>query len=178
MSTNTSQSTHQLTTTPRTVGRDKALRTVQYFSRFLAWYLYRTNQPSTRVAAFDALKKNLGLVRKAMRLGKFIEHFKAAATAADTPNLDPVLRACAVGRQLGYAVYLSADALTYLDAAGVRPSAAAKRFQKEAYRAWFFGLACSVVSGVYGLYYLQAGTKLRLETTDGEKAVEMKKLQK
>ena len=47
-----------------------------------------------------------------MRLGKNVEHFKAAAVAADGKNMDPVLKYCAVGRQLGYAMYLSLDAVT------------------------------------------------------------------
>ncbi len=49
-----------------------------------------------------------------MRVGKNVEHFKAAATAADSKSMDPVLKYCAVGRQLGYAVYLSLDVLTYV----------------------------------------------------------------
>ena len=49
-----------------------------------------------------------------MRLGKNVEHFKAAATAFDAKGGDPVLKYCAVGRQLGYAVYLSFDAVTYV----------------------------------------------------------------
>ena len=44
-----------------------------------------------------------------MRVGKNVEHFKAAATAADAKGMDPVLKYCAVGRQLGYAIYLSLD---------------------------------------------------------------------
>ena len=46
-----------------------------------------------------------------MRLGKFVEHFKAAALAADKKDIDPVLKFCAVGRQLGYAGYLTLDNL-------------------------------------------------------------------
>jgi peroxin-11B len=34
--------------------------------------------------------------------------------AADSKNMDPVLKYCAVGRQLGYATYLSLDTLTYV----------------------------------------------------------------
>ena len=44
-----------------------------------------------------------------MRVGKNVEHFKAAAVAADAKGMDPVLKYCAVGRQLGYAMYLSLD---------------------------------------------------------------------
>ena len=99
-----------------TVGRDKLLRTLQYFSRFYAWYLFRTNNPARLIAPYEAVKKQFGLTRKALRLGKNVEHFKAAASAADSKNMDPVLKYCAVGRQLGYAMYLSLDAVTYVSA--------------------------------------------------------------
>ena len=98
------------------VGRDKLLRTLQYFSRFYAWYLYRTNHPARLIAPYEAIKKQFGLTRKALRLGKNIEHFKAAAVAADTKEMDPVLRYCAIGRQLGYGMYLTLDAVTYVGA--------------------------------------------------------------
>ena len=103
-----------------TVGRDKLLRTLQYFSRFYAWYLFRTNNPARLIAPYEAIKKQFGLTRKALRLGKNVEHFKAAASAADSKNMDPVLKYCAVGRQLGYAMYLSLDAVTYVSAHGFR----------------------------------------------------------
>lgn len=98
------------------VGRDKLLRTLQYFSRFYAWYLFRTNNPARLIAPYEAIKKQFGLTRKALRLGKNVEHFKAAAVAADSKSMDPVLKYCAVGRQLGYAMYLSLDAVTYVSA--------------------------------------------------------------
>lgn len=44
-----------------------------------------------------------------MRLGKFVEHIKAAAVATDAKGMDPVLRYCAIGRQLGYAAYMTLD---------------------------------------------------------------------
>merc|ERR1712000_483464 len=113
---------HYLKYVATTVGRDKLLRTIQYFSRFYAWYLYRTNGTPGEIAPFDAIKKQFGLARKLMRVGKNVEHFKAAAIAADSKSLDPVIKYCAVGRQLGYAGYLSLDAVTYLDAAGIRKS--------------------------------------------------------
>jgi peroxin-11B len=96
------------------VGRDKLLRTLQYFSRFYAWYLYRTNHAPSTIAPFEAIKKQFGLSRKLMRVGKNIEHFKAAAVAVDAKSMDPVLRYCAVGRQLGYGTYLTADIIAYV----------------------------------------------------------------
>lgn len=162
----------------QTVGRDKTLRTIQYFSRFLAWYLLRTNHSQSTVDVFNGIKKNFGSVRKAMRLTKFIEHFKLAAVASDTKTSDPIVKYLAVGRQLGYAFYMLLDNLTYPDNAGIRKFEAAARLQKEAYRAWAVGLACNVVAGVYALYNLRAAAKKQEESADAEKAVEVKKLAK
>lgn len=112
-----------------------------------------------------------------MRIGKFVEHFKAAATAADAKALDPIVRWTTVGRQLGYAFYMSFDTFSYLDAAGVKPNATMKRLAKEAYRAWMTGLLFSLVQGVYGLYRIR-GQKREIQATDAEKAVEVKKLER
>lgn len=160
------------------VGRDKALRTIQYFSRFLAWYTYRTNHPAATVALFENFKKNFGSVRKAMRIGKFVEHFKAAAVAANTKSTDPIIRNLAVGRQLGYAFYMLLDTVTYIDAAGIRKFSAAARLAKEAYRAWAFGLLCNLMAGGYTLYNLREAEVRASKSGDAEKAVEVKKLQK
>ncbi len=86
---------------------------MQYFSRFYAWYLYRTNNPQSAIDPYDAAKKQVGLTRKILRVGKFVEHFKAAAVAADsTAVIDPLLKYLAVARQLGYAGYLALDSMT------------------------------------------------------------------
>ena len=113
-----------------------------------------------------------------MRLGKFVEHFKAAAVAADAKGMDPVLKFLAVGRQLGYAFYMSFDAMTYFDSVGVRKFDGAARLQREAYRAWLAGLLCNVIAGVYTLYNLQMAAKKSKDSQDAEKAVELKKLEK
>ena len=162
-----------------TVGRDKALRFVQYFSRFLSWYLLRTNSPQSTVNQWSKLKANLGLVRKAMRLGKFVEHFRAAATAYDAKSLDPVIRFCTTGRQLGYGGYMLMDTLGYLHAAGIRTSETGKRLQKEAYRAWLAGLCFSVLNGVYAIYKSRSEEAAQTDkAVAGEKTVEVKKLQR
>jgi len=168
---------HFLRYVATTVGRDKFLRTLQYFSRFYAWYLFRTNRPERLIVPFEAIKKQFGLTRKCLRIGKNVEHFKAAAVAADSKNMDPVLKLCAVGRQLGYAVYLSLDTVTYLDAAGIKPMSNAKRLQREAYRAWFVGLACNTIAGLYTLWQLRQREQ-SIDKKDGESLVESKKLQR
>lgn len=105
---------HFLRYAATTIGRDKLLRIVQYFSRFYAWYLFRTNNPQISIAPFEALKKDCGLARRLMRMGKFMEHLRLAATAADAKGGDEILRICGVGRQLGYATYMLMDNATYV----------------------------------------------------------------
>ncbi|KAL1861243.1 Peroxisomal membrane protein PMP27 [Paecilomyces lecythidis] len=169
---------HYLRFVATTVGRDKLLRTLQYFSRFYAWYLYRTNRPKTDIAPFEAIKKQFGTTRKILRIGKFIEHFKAAAVAFDNKGpIDPILRYLAVGRQLGYAGYLTLDTITVVDVIGVKKLSNAKRLQESAYRSWLAGLTFSAIAGVYSLWKLQQREKL-VDRKEGEGVVELKKIEK
>ncbi|KAJ5328036.1 peroxin-11 Pex11-Penicillium chrysogenum [Penicillium brevicompactum] len=169
---------HWLRFVATTVGRDKILRTVQYFSRFYAWYLYRTNKPQASIDPYNAVKKQFGTTRKIMRIGKFLEHLKAAAVAFDNKNpVDPVLKYLAIGRQLGYAGYLTLDAVTIIDVIGIRKLASAKRLQESAYRSWAAGLIFSAVAGVYTLVRLQEKEKT-IDRKEGEGVVEAKKIEK
>ncbi|KAJ9293937.1 hypothetical protein DTO271G3_7313 [Paecilomyces variotii] len=169
---------HYLRFVATTVGRDKLLRTLQYFSRFYAWYLFRTNRPKTAIEPFETIKKQFGLTRKILRIGKFIEHFKAAAVAFDNKApVDPILRYLAVGRQLGYAGYMSYDTITVIHALGIKKLQNPKKMQENAYRAWLASLVFSVISGVYSLWKLHQREKL-VDRTEGEGAVELKKIQK
>ncbi|KAJ6128824.1 Peroxisomal biogenesis factor 11 [Penicillium samsonianum] len=169
---------HWLRFVATTVGRDKLLRTIQYFSRFYAWYLYRTNKPQSAIDPYNAVKKQFGTTRKIMRIGKFLEHLKAAAIAFDNKSpVDPVLRYLAIGRQLGYAGYLTLDAITIIDVIGIRKLSSAKRLQDSAYRSWGAGLIFSAVAGVYTLVRLQEKEKT-IDRKEGEGVVEAKKIEK
>lgn len=168
---------HYLKFIATTVGRDKVLRTIQYFARFYSWYLLRTNHSASDIRPWNVVKAHFGLSRKLLRVGKFVEHFKAAAVAADTKGADPVLKFLAVGRQLGYGIYLTLDTITYFDAAGIRPSLAAKKLQQEAYKAWFVGILCNTIAGFYTLAQIRQKVK-KVEKTDADGVVESKKLQR
>ena len=157
------------------------MRTLQYFARFYAWYLYRTNTPQAAIAPFLAIKSQFALIRKSLRLGKSVEHLKAAAQAYDAkPSaLDPFLRFCAVGRQLGYAGYMSADNVHFLHASGIRKFTKenAAKWQERAYRAWATGLTCNVVAGVYQLWRLRERER-GLDRKEGEGVVEGKRIER
>lgn len=95
----------------------------------------------------------------------------------DTKAPDEVLRYCAVGRQLGYATYLTLDMATYIDSAGIWKLESAKRLQKEAYRAWFVGLLFNAVAGMYRLWGLRQREQ-EVDKADGEGIVESKKIER
>ena len=84
-----------------------------------------------------------------MRVGKFLEHFQAATKAVATIQ-DPVLKATAVGRQLGYALYLVFDLLQWVHGSKAyqfKPETA-KFISRSAARFWLYGLLFSLLSGV------------------------------
>ena len=172
---------HYLRYVATTVGRDKLLRTVQYFARFYAWYLLRTNGTKSEIAPFEVAKRQFGVARKLLRVGKNVEHLKAAAVASDSSSAkgaalaDPILRYATIGRQLGYAGYLTLDATTVLDAAGIRRWSGARRAGQEAYRFWATGLLCSVVAQLYTLYRLRERDG-KLDRKEGEGVVESKRI--
>jgi peroxin-11B len=168
------------------VGRDKILRTAQYFSRFYAWYLYRTNNPNSAIAPYAAIKTQFGLARKIMRAGKFVEHFKAAADLYDKlratgfnvkADTDKVLQYLQIVRQLGYGFYLLLDTMTLPDAIGARKMVRAKKWQQQAYKAWFIGLASSALAGVYANYRLRERAKT-VDEADGEGKVSAKTIER
>lgn len=68
-------------------------------------------------------------------------------------------------------------ARTKLDAAGIRPSASAKRLQREAYRAWFTGLTFSTIAGLYTLWQLRQREQ-SIDRKQGDGVAESKKLQR
>ena len=118
-----------------------------------------------------------------MRVGKFVEHLRAAAELYDASQKvsanggDNVLQYLQITRQLGYAGYLTLDTLTVLDAAGIYKSVRAKEWQRQAYKAWFVGLLASAVAGVYSNYQLSVRAK-EVDEKDPDAKVESKKIEK
>ena len=55
--------------------------------------------------------------------------------------------------------------------------ASAKRLQQEAYRAWFAGLTCNAVAGLYTLWQLRQREQT-IDKNEGEGVVESKKIMK
>lgn len=154
---------------------------MQYFSRFYAWYLYRTNNPTSAIQPWNAIKAQFGLTRKIMRIGKFVEHFRAASELYDAAmksgSGDKIVQYLQILRQLGYGGYMFADMLTVVDAMGVKKYESAKRLQATAYRCWLFGLVTSALAGIYANYKLSVRVK-EINEKDAEGKLEKAKIAK
>jgi len=173
--------THYLRYIATTVGRDKVLRTIQYFARFYSWYLYRTNNPTSAIQPWTTIKNQFGLTRKILRVGKFVEHIRAASELYDVAmkqgSGDKVVQYLQTLRQIGYAGYMVFDTMTVLDAMGVKKYESAKRLQATAYRFWFTGLVASALAGIYSLYQLSQRTK-QIDEKDPDGKMEKVKIAK
>ena len=67
---------------------------------------------------------------------------------------------------------------TQLDALSIHKFPSSPRLLREAYRAWFTGLTFSLASGIYSYYNLSLRQRAITSSSDPEKVVERKKVQK
>ncbi|RIB11408.1 peroxisomal biogenesis factor 11 [Gigaspora rosea] len=133
-----------------TVGRDKVFKGVQFFARFLAWYLNRINYDKETIKRLSSLKSTIASSRKLMRTGKFVEHLQQASKALK--EKDEIARFTTVGRRLGYTVYLFCDSLLWAHSTGVYKFEQIKKITEIAYKFWIFGLTSSIIHCLYKLH--------------------------
>lgn len=160
---------HYLRFVSTTVGRDKVLRTLQYLARFLSWYLLRKGYNAATIAPWSAMKSQFGVVRKAMRLGKNVEHLKNFTVALESKS-DPLKSYLTALRQLGYFGYLTLDNLVFLHSTKIHTLSSpqkAKSLTAASQKFWFLGLASSILSGLYTLSALRS-EESRVVKTEAE----------
>ncbi|KAF8243665.1 peroxisomal biogenesis factor 11 [Wilcoxina mikolae CBS 423.85] len=148
---------HYLRFVATTVGRDKVLRTLQYLARFLSWYLLRKGYTISAIAPWEAMKKNFGAARKVMRIGKNVEHLKAASVALESKSLPPISRYLTAARQFGYFGYLTLDTLGFLASSKIinLSAPATARIIRESQRLWLSGIIFSLFHSALQLHKLR-----------------------
>lgn len=116
-----------------------------------------------------------------MRVGKFVEHFRAASELYDAAmksgSGDKIVQYLQILRQLGYGGYMFFDMLTVVDAMGVKKYESAKRLQATAFRCWFTGLVASAIAGIYATYQLRNRVQ-QIDEKDAEGKMEKVKITK
>jgi len=142
---NVTQSLKILSTT---LGRDKLYRAIQYFSRFLAWFLIRRGF-ADEGGRWDALKAALASGRKLLRLGKPVEHLQSALKSTQLKATTGE-KITTIGRQLGYAGYLLFDGIVWAHSVRflrLTPDRAQK-YTKLSLRLWLSGILFSFAQGM------------------------------
>jgi|EP01046_Picozoa_sp_COSAG06_P061197 hypothetical protein len=71
-------------------GKDKTARVIQYFARFMKWYLRLSNPDSVWASNFDAMSKNVSFARVTFRLFRWMdEWYKFRDTLLSAKTSDP-----------------------------------------------------------------------------------------
>ncbi|KAG5368622.1 Peroxisomal membrane protein [Yarrowia sp. C11] len=131
------------------VGRDKILRSIQYFSRFLTYYLFRKGYTKDTIDIFRKIQNQFSMARKLFRVGKPIGHLKTAAVSFENKTMDPCLRYTTIGRNLGYAIYLVFDSIIYVNGSGIKKIDNIKTIKKVGSYFWAFGIFCNILNSIH-----------------------------
>ncbi|KAG0169588.1 Peroxisomal membrane protein PMP27 [Apophysomyces sp. BC1034] len=132
-----------------TVGREKACRFVQYFSRFYVFYLLRTGATKETVQRWNDLKSHISNGRKFFRLLKPIEFAQSGIKSLAVQ--DEVLRSTAVVKQFGMFFYYCSEALVLANAIKFYKFEQIKKISDFGLKCWFVALAASILSSLYKL---------------------------
>ncbi|KAI9494194.1 peroxisomal biogenesis factor 11 [Zychaea mexicana] len=153
-----------------TVGREKLLRFVQYFSRFYAFYLLRTGAPKEAIQRWGDLKGHIGNGRKFFRLLKQLEFAQAGYKALSVQ--DEVLKVTAVLKQAGMFFYYCTEAVVLANAVNFYKVAKIKDIQQIGFKCWLTALTMSVISTLYKFRNLSIRAEQLEKTFKSEKSSE------
>ncbi|KAF8478771.1 peroxisomal biogenesis factor 11, partial [Gautieria morchelliformis] len=126
----------------------KTYRAVQYFARFLAWYLIRRGN-TVQGAHWNNLKSSLTSGRKLMCLFKPLENLQAAlrAVQSSTNVLEQIIT---IGRHLAYFGYLSYDMIVWVSrVTSIPPLHRVIKVNKTSLHFWLVGILFSIANGVF-----------------------------
>ncbi|KKA27459.1 hypothetical protein TD95_004998 [Thielaviopsis punctulata] len=161
------------------MGRDKTMRCLQYYGKFYAWYLTRTNGTKDQIAPWSALMTQVAMVRKVMRTGKFVEHFRNALKAFSNKGADPALRYMTVVRHLVFTLFLLFDSSTVLHALGIvkMSKERAKKLGHETLRFWALAIFSDMLVNAYRLVLLSERAAM-VDKKEADGVVEHRKITK
>jgi len=136
--------------TSRTAGRDKLYRTVQYASRFLAWYYINKRRVSggeRSVELFQNLESVMSLTRKGMRLGRFVDYIKSVLESFHIRNkrIGTLFGLIAVCQGL----FMFFDNLLLLNRFKIIHLTNPQRLQQYLYQVWLLWLSLALTRDYY-----------------------------
>jgi len=133
-------------------GRDKVVRTIQYFSRFFAWYLLVNNKPEGH-KIIAGLEAHSSMSRKIFRLLKSVAFVQSASKVA-VEETDAVVKVTTVVQHLALAVWLIYDHIIWATKLGLMQSDVAKH-NKKANISWLISMIAGALKSAYLLQQTQ-----------------------
>ncbi|KAJ2720222.1 Peroxisomal membrane protein PMP27 [Coemansia sp. Benny D115] len=141
------------------VGRDKACRLGQYFSRLMVYLISqrmgaRGKTPASVewLATFVKLQGALATTRKVMRAGKFVDFLQLFVRTLQSRGEDELVRALGALHKAGMFVFMAADTLGLLGGPlGVVRLRNAPRVARIGQRGWLVAIASQLLLAIYQL---------------------------
>ncbi|KAG7886575.1 hypothetical protein KL938_000228 [Ogataea parapolymorpha] len=128
-------------------GRDKLLRTLQYVTKLLAYYLLRTGSSVNNYYLVRRLQDLFTLSRKPLRALKPLKHLKALSVTVDNELGDGYTKLFESVKQASYSLYYGFDTVHWLKMLGLLRNRNGKLLVKVEQVCSFFWLV-ALVSGL------------------------------
>jgi len=143
-------------------GRDKIVRTIQYGSRFLSWYLSQHNAADS-AKKLKVLEDSSSMSRKVFRLAKSLQHFQSAGKTFLAES-DGVIKITTVVQQLALALWLLYDHVIWAGKLGLVKTDKMPTYARRANIFWLVAMLMGIVKSLYQLQQSQ-GKLLRASGT-------------
>ncbi|KAJ3124552.1 Peroxisomal membrane protein PMP27 [Nowakowskiella sp. JEL0407] len=132
-----------------TNGRDKLYRFVQFYSRFLSWYLQRVNAPKDAIESYARLSAAVAQTRKLLQFGKQLELLRGIQKAFTIK--DEIIKSTTIAKNFCMAIWLSYDFLQWIHSVGFIKFDKIKEISKRAFQFWLAAIAISLVGTAHKL---------------------------
>ncbi|PVU96862.1 hypothetical protein BB559_002237 [Furculomyces boomerangus] len=134
-------------------GRDNINRFLTFFARFLAYQLTIHNGSKKLITSLMMLQATVFQAGKVMRIGKFIDSFKAGLQILNSPG-DELSKLLVGSSRMVLGVYLFMDTFLLFNSLGFLNLKNALDLTRTSIRAWFASMVLSWLNNIYQLYVL------------------------
>ena len=132
-------------------GRDKLVRTVQYFCKFYGWYAFEYLQNKDWKTRLASVESNLSLGRKAFRWGKSLSFFNNLLKAVKDPKMDMVTKSTSIVANFCLGIWMLYDHLIWAGKTKLIKDLDLKSISYRACALWITGLFLNIIKTAYAL---------------------------
>lgn len=148
-----------------TQGRDKLLRFVAYFSKFVVEVMQQQAYSKEAIERISKPASAIGLTRKLMRFFRSVEYLNELLKALQTK--DEVEKLLSVIKSFSLMVWMIMDHIQWMNKVGYFTIAkdTLKKIDEVHSKGWFYGLLMGLIIAVYKLYNINNSLQKTLTST-------------